>query len=124
MLGPKIPDDVVIIDSDVWNRDEAVEALRSVLQAQGVSVVISIHELEPSAEMAVEIFDPGYGSAGEIPATGAFPSWMLYTSHEGTTAFTPGPHVDSLRREMPDWDRWEILAPRAGRRWPLNRRTT
>jgi hypothetical protein len=62
-------------------------------------------ELEPSAEMSVEIFDPSYGSPGKILATSTHTWWLLYTSHEETTVFTPGPHIESTRREIHDWDR-------------------
>jgi hypothetical protein len=38
--------------------------------------------------MAVDLFDPSYGVQGEILATSNHPWWLLYTSHEGTTALT------------------------------------
>ena len=101
----------MILDSGLWERDEAIEALHDSLEAHGVSVVVSLNEYQSSAEMAVDLFDPGYGIQREILATSTHPWWMLYTSHEGTTALTAGLLVDTLRQRVPDWDRWLINSP-------------
>ena len=56
--------------------------------------------------MATEIFDPGFSSDGEIVAVPLAGSFIMYTSHEGTTAFSPGPHVERFRSMVPDFERW------------------
>ena len=33
-------------------------------------------------------------------------SWLLCTSHEGTTAITASPLVDKLSDTIEDWERW------------------
>lgn len=106
MLAGPTPEAVVVVDSTLWHREAAVASLQQALIDQGVSVVVSIHELEPSAEMAVALFDPIYAGPGEILATSTFPWWLLYTSHEGTTAITAGPLVDRLSETIEDWERW------------------
>lgn len=106
MLAAPTPESVVVVDSALWHRARAVASLRQALIGQGVSVVVSIHELEPSVEMAVALFDPSYAGPGEILATSTFPGWLLYTSHEGTTAITGGPLVDRLSESIEDWERW------------------
>ncbi len=56
--------------------------------------------------MATEVFDPGYADDGEILAMPLVGSFALYTSHEGTTAFSPWPHVERFRSMVPDFERW------------------
>ena len=68
--------------------------------------ILVLNELRPSIEMATEMFDPGYSSDDEplaVPLTGSF---IIYTSHEGTTAFSHGPHVERFRSMVPDFERW------------------
>jgi hypothetical protein len=57
----------VILDSGLWERDEAIEALHDSLEAHGVSVVVSLNEYQSSAEMAVDLFDPGLWHPGRNP---------------------------------------------------------
>ena len=101
-----VPNDVVIVDSSLWLDESIVNALRQALLDEGVTVLSCLNELRPSIEVATEFFDPAYGSDGEILAIPLAGWFVIYTSHEGTTAFSPGPHLDRLRTAVPDFDRW------------------
>jgi hypothetical protein len=67
---------------------------------------VSLNETAPSFEVAVEWFEPGYGGSGEILAIPLAPWFVMYTSHEGTSALSKGPHLDRFRRSVADLDRW------------------
>jgi hypothetical protein len=106
MTSKAVPDDVVILDSRLWFDESAVNAVREALLDEGVTVLRCLNELRPSNEVATEFFDPAYASDGEIHAMPVAGWFVIYTSHEGTTAFSPGPHVDRLRAAVPNFDRW------------------
>lgn len=106
MTSKAVPEDVVILDSGLWFDGSAVNAVREALLDEGVTVLRCLNELRPSIEVATEYFDPAYASDGEIHAMPVAGWFVIYTSHEGTTAFSPGPHVDRLRGTVPNFDRW------------------
>ena len=106
IIGGDVPDDVVMVDARMWERDGAVDALRRILRAHGTAVVVVIRELgDVSTEEAIEAFDPRYDGA-ELLATNGAGDWLLYSSHEGTTALAGGPHVHDLQAAIADWSPW------------------
>ena len=108
MTNEPVPEGTLILDSTIWNEPDAVDALRAALDATGNTVMVSINEGR-SFEVHIDAFDPAYAGEGEVIATPLFPWCLIYTSHEGTSALSKGPHLDKLRHLMPDLDRWTRL---------------
>jgi hypothetical protein len=91
MTNQQVPEGTLILDSAIWEEPAAVDALRTSLRDEGVTVVVSLNETAPSFEVAVEWFEPGYGGSGEILAIPLSPWFVMYTSHEGTSALSKAP---------------------------------
>jgi hypothetical protein len=105
LMSADVPSDVLVLDSGVWQEPGTIDALRAVLVEHGVTVIVSLNDRLP-CEVVTEVFDPSYGHDGEILASGKSPWFLIFTSHEGTTAFSPGPHIDALRSAI-DCERWQ-----------------
>ena len=102
MTSKPVPNDVVIVDSSVWLDVHRERTPTSTSRRRGY-VLSCLNELRPSSEVVTEFFDPAYGSDGEILAIPLAGWFVIYASHEGTTAFSPGPHLDRLRTAVPDF---------------------
>lgn len=94
------PEDVAIIDAEVFETEVPRETLRTILAERGIERVFTLFEFagEHEYEIDIALLEPCYGSSGELYCTSSAMDWLIYASHENTITLAGAWLLESIRR--------------------------
>ena len=102
--------DTCVLREEAFISGPGTERLRHALESLSIDRVLEIREYGRSCDVDLDLVDVTYNLA-EVLVTPPDYSWMIYTSHESTVAFTEGDLLDRLRATWVELDQWRWAPP-------------
>jgi hypothetical protein len=98
-----MPQNILAFHTEYFESIDGQHILRNALERHGVSSVFLLHEFgDPEYEVALGIFEPGYGDGGEQHSTSVHADWIVYASHESSITVGGEWLIDVFRSLHPE----------------------